>query len=358
MNADLTTNAATNSSQQKQYSTACSFLLCAKQTLDAYGLDGGRLLAEAGIPTEKYITSKAMLPITTIGKSWQVVANSVDDPAIGVRAASKYFSPVHWQSLGLALLCSTSLRNALERVVRYFTMLSDAAVIELREDKSCLMFIGHPLCEPEKIGYEAMEFGLMALLTLLREIFTDGKLNPIEIRLTRPTHSSHPDFAQLFGCPVSFGSEYELMSFDLSIVDRALPASNQSLAEYQDSYSEEFVKLNCNTNFKQSVKICVSQLLPGGEPTLMRVAKTLGISERSLQRKLSAELTSFRELFLETRKEMALRHIEQDRHSLVEIAYLLSFSDHSNFSRAFKQWTGLSPTDYKKKIKSDSSSFH
>ena len=342
----------------REYSTACSFLVCAKLTLDAHGLNGIQLLSEGGIPAKDHITSKAMLPIKTIGRSWQIVANTIDDPAIGVRAAIQHFNPVYWQSLGLALLCSTSVRDALERVVRYFTMLTDAGAVELIENKKSLMFIGHPLDKPEEIGYEAMEFGLMALLSLLREIFPDETLNPLEIRLLRPISSAHPDFAKLFGCPVSFGSAYELMSFDLSIVDRILPASNKSLAEYQDSYSEEFVKLNCGTDIRTGVKSCIRRLLPSGEPTLTKVASSLGTSERSLQRRLHAERTGFRELFLETRKEMALHYIEQDQHSLLEIADLLAFSDHSNFSRAFKQWSGLSPTGYRDRLKLHETPFH
>ena len=237
-------------------------------------------------------------------------------------------------------------------------MLCNAATVQLKEDGKSLMFIGHPLGKPEEVGYEAMEFGLMALLSLLREIFPDKTLNPLEIKLLRPANSGHPDFAKLFGCPVSFGSDYELMSFDLSIVDRALPASNKSLAEYQDSYSEEFVKLNCTTDITANVKSCIRSLLPGEEPTLAKVAEILGTSQRSLQRRLRTERTSFRELFSETRKEMAFRYIEQDQHSLLEIANLLEFSDHSNFSRAFKQWSGLSPTDYRDRFKLSKASVH
>ena len=81
----------------REYSTACSFLVCAKRTLDAHGLNGIQLLSEGGIPAKDHITSKAMLPIKTIGRSWQIVANTIDDPAIGVRAAIQHFNPVYWQ---------------------------------------------------------------------------------------------------------------------------------------------------------------------------------------------------------------------------------------------------------------------
>ncbi|MGI9295813.1 MAG: AraC family transcriptional regulator ligand-binding domain-containing protein [Pseudomonadales bacterium] len=332
--------------KRSEYSSASSFFVCAKQVLDSYGFDGEKLLADSGISISADIHSRAMLPPETIGRSWHIVANTVDDPAIGVRAAATHFNPVYWQSLGLATLCSTSVRDAFERIVRYFSLLSDAAVVQLREDPKTLAFVGYPLQDPEDIGFEAMEFCLMALLTLLREILPT--LTPVEIRLLRPTKRAHLDFTELFGCPVSFGSDCVLMSFDLLIVDRILPTSNQALAEYQDCYSDEFLRMNCNANVLLQVKNSISRLLPGGEPTLTKVAETLGMSERSLQRKLQSEQTNFRRLFLDTRKQMAFQYIEKEQYSLLDISSLLAFSDHSNFSRAFKQWSGLTPSDYRK----------
>ena len=90
--------------------------------------------------------------------------------------------------------------------------------------------------------------------------------------------------------------------------------------------------------------------MPAGEPTVQKMATVAHLSVRSLQRKLRSEQTSFNELLTGIRKQLSLTYIRQPRHGISEIAYLLGFANHSSFSRAFKQWFDVTPTDYRKSL--------
>ena len=84
-------------------------------------------------------------------------------------------------------------------------------------------------------------------------------------------------------------------------------------------------------------------LLPSGEPKQMDVYERLGLSQRSFQRRLAQEQTTFRDVLNATRQHLALAHLRAGEHSVSEVAFLLSFAEVSAFTRAFKRWTGHSP---------------
>ena len=95
------------------------------------------------------------------------------------------------------------------------------------------------------------------------------------------------------------------------------------------------------------VRQAIETQLPQGDPDPAAIAKRVGMSLRNLQRKLAEEGTSFQALLDETRAGMARGYLDEARYSVSEITYLLGFSGVSNFSRAFKRWTGQSPSAYR-----------
>ena len=331
------------------YTSSQSWLTSAVRVLDSSGFDGRRALAGSGIPVEDFENEAGRAPVKVIGDAWRFVASALDDPAIGVRAAIEGFNPAHWQSLGLAFLCSTTLRQALERLVKYFEVLSDAADTRLVQEQQRLSFVAVTQQDPELIGYEALEFGLAALLVLMQEVFP-RPLRPVEVRLHRPQALANDDFAKLLGQNVIFGSAFESISFDIKAVDETLPSSNQSLAAYQDLFSEDYVARFGNNSVSIEVRKQILRLMPAGESSIQNVAAAVHSTARSLQRKLGSEQTSFNNLLTGTRKQLSLTYIKQPQHGISEIAYLLGFANHSSFSRAFKQWFDVTPTDYRKNI--------
>jgi AraC-like DNA-binding protein len=242
-------------------------------------------------------------------------------------------------------LCSKTLRQALERLVRYFELVSNAADTMLEEHSDRLSFIAVTHGDPKEIGHVAIEYGLAALLVLLREVFP-RPLYPLRIQLLRPADRASEEFSKLFGCPVVFGCKRESMSFDIELVDELLQGGNETLAKYQDSFSEEYLTRFGNNSTSMKVKNEILRSLPGGNPCQTSVANALHISTRHLQRRLESEKTSFRLLLNDIRKQLSFSYLRQENRSLSEIAYLLGFTDHSNFSRAFKNWFHCCPVNF------------
>lgn len=332
-----------------RYTSLSSWLSSGLEVLEAAGYDCDQLLRDTGVDIRTTRAGQDRTPIEDIGAVWRLAAEVTGDSTIGIRAAQQYFSPAYWQSLGLAILCSNTLRKALHRMVKYFEILSDAASISLEEGETEIVFVARMRASANELGFEALEFGLASLLALFRSVYP-GHLIPLEIRLVRPLPDNAKDFEQLFDCPVVFGSSIESISFDIADADKKLPGGNQQLASYQDLFSEEYIGRYGHNSITLKVKDEILRLLPGGDPSQAVVAEALHTSSRNLQRKLRSENTSFREILSEIRMKLAQSYLAQNRNSYVEVAYLLGFADQSNFARAFKQWFDMSPSQYRKEV--------
>jgi AraC-like DNA-binding protein len=94
----------------------------------------------------------------------------------------------------------------------------------------------------------------------------------------------------------------------------------------------------------------IIEMLPDGECSRDKVSRALGMSPSMLHLKLSQHGTNFQQLLDDTRKELAWSYVQQPTRSVTEITFLLGFTDTSNFTRAFKRWTGMSPTDFRHKL--------
>ena len=98
---------------------------------------------------------------------------------------------------------------------------------------------------------------------------------------------------------------------------------------------------------KERVRSALQEMLPAGQSSIEEIANRLAISKRSLQRRLSEELSSYQEVLNATRRELAHYYLSRSSAALVEIAYLLGFQDGNSFIRAFRGWTGETPREYR-----------
>jgi AraC-like DNA-binding protein len=289
--------------------------------------------------------------VEDIADAWRLAARVCSDSAIGIHAAEQYFQPANWRTLGLAMLCSKTLRDAFERMERYGEILSNAASFHLQEERGCLVSGIDTLLGAKLVGYEAVDFGLASVIKLLRMVFP-GELPIKRVELVRPPVEDIKAFKDFFGCEVIFNAERNGIFIDLQYVDIPLPGADSELAEIQDQLSARYAEQYSNSSFALKVKNEIIRNLPGGDPSQQVVAETLNCTQRNLQRKLQDEGVNFKQLLAEIRQQLARDYLQQSERSLSEVAYLLGFSDHSNFTRAFKRWFGISPTEYRQQADS------
>ncbi len=288
--------------------------------------------------------ARERVDIDVIAEAWRQLARVTADPAIGLTAASDFFQPASWHTVGLAILCSSSLRDAIDRLRRYQSFLTEAGSFYVEEKDGALHSSLKTGIESERLGYEATDFGVAAIMKVLRIIYP-GTLRPDQVRLMRPVPEDTTPYYDYFGCSVLFGQSELGFSFTLDIVDRPLPAANEALARIQDDLTEDYLAQLKSESLVRQVKRLIEPRLPSGDINSVEVANALHMSSLNLQRRLQDEGVNFKQLLSEVRQELALKYLGSARYSISEIAYLLGFSDQSNFTRAFKRWFGVSPTD-------------
>ena len=157
-------------------------------------------------------------------------------------------------------------------------------------------------------------------------------------------------FASLLGSQIHFGADKDRITFvRVDIVDRLL-TSNPELARGNDEMVESYLASFLDVSTSRDVIRKIVDQLPDGPPKQKQIAEALNVSNRTLQRKLKDEGTSFVDLLQDTRMKLAQKYLSRPDRSVVETAYLLGFSEPSTFSRAFKRWTGLAPADYRRSL--------
>jgi AraC-like DNA-binding protein len=153
---------------------------------------------------------------------------------------------------------------------------------------------------------------------------------------------------RVFRAPVHYGCPRNELVLDRTSLDRPQRHAEQRLLAILDrqlgALLSELPESRC---FRDEVKRCVMDELPEGDPVVAAIARKLHMSARSLQRRLQNEGTSFAEVLSDLRRDRALRYLRDRRISISEVAFLLGFLDVTAFHRAFKRWTGSTPTEYR-----------
>ena len=310
--------------------------------LEQRGHDAGAVFRGAGLDPARLTDPRARYPIERVARAWEAAARLLADPCFGLDAVDAWRAS-DYHAMGYAMLASRSLRRALERLVRYFRIINDAAGFELLETTQRLT-----------VAYVApgSGFGLAPLqeqarwasiLGICRAIH-DGPLNPVEVTMRQPAPPCPERVDACFGCPVRFGAPRGSIAFDRQTADRPLVAANRELAAANDRIAAEYLARLQRGDVGSRVKEAVLDHLPSGAPSDEDVARALHLSTRTLQRKLRDEGTTYSAVLEAVRRELAAAYLRDQDLTLTEISYLLGFGDTSSFSRAFKRWTGQSPS--------------
>ena len=191
-----------------------------------------------------------------------------------------------------------------------------------------------------------MDAFFSTVVNMCRASYGDG-FEPLRVELQRSEPPSTKEFTRVFRAPIAFESVSNALVMRLSDLTRALPTANVELARASEQVIGEYLSQFRKSDVVDRAKARLVEQLPSGNPTQESLASALNLSVITLQRKLHERDTSFTKILEDTRRELASEYMHKKSMSNKEIAYLLGFSEPSNFSRAFKRWTGLSPSEYR-----------
>jgi len=307
--------------------------------IERNGIAADNVFLECGLDPLKLRDSRARYPVDGFRAAWRVADDQIQTPCWGLQAG-EVWSPGDFHALGYAFLASRTLASALRRFRRYQVVVIQDASIEIEETDSALI-VSHRLPDPTQDIAALQNARGSFLLSICRQAYGQD-LRFQEIAFTHPCR--HCFYEEFFGCSVRYEAAVNTVTFPRQVVERYLPAHNLELARHQDEILQEFVRSLSDTSVSGRVRQAVINDLPSGKPSAADVARTLAISSRTLQRKLQQEGTSFEDVIEGVRKKLAQNYVQSGEYDLLEVAYLMGFSTLPAFSRAYKTWTGRSPS--------------
>jgi AraC-like DNA-binding protein len=315
------------------------------QQIEDYGLDPKPLFKKYGVDPAIRFDTNARVSSSKIDLIRAEAAQHSKDPFFGLREG-EYTRPSHIGALGFAWLASTSLQSAFARLQRYIKVIHDKMVIET-EQRNGVFVVAVESLESSAIAFHRDSADLAVLAKMCRHIYGD-KWNPVLVTLKHPTPSDTSLYFSYFRCPVEFNSKKNSLHIDQQQAQKRLSGSNKQLAQLNDHIVVRYLASLNRDDIINQVKSTILARLGEGGVTESCVAETLHTSTRNLNRKLAKDGTNFKNLLIEIRTELAEQYIHDESLTLTEISYMLGFSEISSFSRAYRRWTGHSPSEARK----------
>lgn len=249
---------------------------------------------------------------------------------------------------GFAWKSAPTLRGSFERAARHALVLTSVAGYEVEECFDGAFMHLHRDGE-RRLGMRLSNEATLASITAISREVSSRPFRPEAVYLKHAAPQDTEGHEAYFDCPVHFGSDKDA----LRVSGQTLLAPNKlgdaSIAHFFDTLlAEEVSKLDDTPPLERLVLDRVSPALSGGVPALSEVARELGMSGRTLQRRLSEEGLSFQSLVDRSRQRLALRLLRQEADiTLTEVTFMTGFSDQSAFTRAFRRWTGQTPRAFR-----------
>jgi len=311
----------------------------------AEGVDVDTLFRDARLDIADLLDPAGRFSIDDVSTLWEMAVARSGKVTLGL---SRELALTYGKLgvVGHAMMACPTLLEALKQLSRCMDVVSSAATFALVADAEGHWFeLGH-LGGERPVPRQRVEFGMLTMLGFCSWI-TGRKLQASAVEFVYPAPGDARLHAEAFGCAVHFGSTANrafLRQCDLAL---PLSARDPDMAALHARLVEQELERLDNAPTSHRVRLLLAQRLAHTEPRRKDIAEALNTSDRTFQRRLQAEGTSFQQLLDETRRELAQQYLRRPRHSLRHVADLLGFEDQGNLFRACKRWFGESPSAYR-----------
>ncbi|WP_394841058.1 AraC family transcriptional regulator [Pendulispora brunnea] len=317
-------------------------VIAAKVMLEGFhalGLDTELIRESAGIDAKALADVTGHLPGTSFGQMWACAFEVVGRDSLAVEVAQN----LPLGSVGILdylFASANSVGAALDVVSQYFGLVTEQISLEIERTLGRLWI--RVRNDAKLDAYEVSDE--LALSWTLRRLHEFAVVPPklIEMSLTRKSVTDVANWERLLGTKIRFGSLVSGICFTADAADIPLKTADPRLQLILRGVLPEFS--GSTPSQLLVVRAAVRNLLRKAQLSEANLARELSLSVRSLQRRLQESGSSYRTLVEDARHEEAIRMLSSTEYSLAEIAHALGFREHASFTKAFRRWTGLSPS--------------
>lgn len=323
--------------------------------LDELGVSSRAVLRAAGVAEPVDGSDRLLFNTEQLFALWTAVRASSSNPSLGLDIGTEQ-RVERYDPVAMAGLYARSFGDALARLARYKRLTCPEEITVTRggadggpdggksgSRNDVHVRFGFPLATADEPPI-FVDTCFAWIMTIARRGLGEP-LSPRRVELMQNAHPADPGLHErYFGCPVRYGASHNALIFDAADLDRPFVTHNPELLRlltpHLDAELTHYVDARTTSD---QVKAALKRVLAGRRPAMTDVAKELGLSPRTLQRRLNDEGVSFQQLLLDARRELARHYLLQPSLELNETAYLLGYGDPNSFFRAFHEWEGTSP---------------
>jgi len=314
------------------------------------GVEIGRLLRESGLDEKSLEKPGAHLPLDGVINLWERARRSTRDEQLPLHVAE--FLPVGtYKTWDLFLATASTIGDALDKIGKFNAWMDDTFRLTLKKRRDHIAIEYTNVVDPDCQPPEYLEFNFAR--ALLRARFTTGvNIRPAEMHFRHSPPRNIAEHYRIFQAPIRFRQPATQAIFDPAVLRIPQLSADAATCELLEHYIQATLgNSRVYDELAVAVRRSLARLSSSHTGSVAVAARELGMSRRGLQRRLAERGTSFRELFRSVRHDLAMRLLDRHDLRISEAADLLGFSEVSSFSRAFKQWTGVSPKTHRHQMR-------
>ena len=312
------------------------------------GLDRESICLRSGLDLSLLEDPDARIEAAVFADVWHQISGELQDEAIGLNLGRSLQHFPFGHISAAVMLNSRDLLSAFQNLTRYHNLMSDIGRPSLMPDESGrVCFTVHPHLEVFFHDVQYAVFIFSMVVSLLRYLGHDKNLNPISVEFTGS--GSISGLSRFFGTEMMYRRPVCRMRFRQQDLATRIQFANPDLLPFLEQAADNrLARLDQNDTWGGKVRHLLEASMAYERQTIDRVAEKLHLTTRTLQNYLKGENTGFRQIYMEFREQKAKQLLGEPSISMIEVAFLLGFSEQSAFNHAFKKWTGDTPITYRR----------
>src|SRR5262245_39126367 len=311
--------------------------------LKKVGLTPTAVLRRARLSASLYNGDKTFVTTAQFFAICDAISELNPDPATGLKLGSEV-EPGHHHPAAMSALYARNYRDAIERMGRYKKLCCPEEIQTTTRRDECIIEIVWLYAQSDIPPL--LVDGTFASFIQVGRYGTQTPLRPKQVELRRAPEPTgvHERF---FRCPVKFRSGHDRLVLHASDLELPFVTQHADLLEMLNPQLEKALEEKSAKSVGDQVKWILKRLLSGNRPDILLVARELGMGARTLQRRITDEGVTFRQLLSEARKELAHQYLAEPSIEITEAAFLLGYDDPNAFYRAFKTWEWTTPAHWR-----------
>lgn len=314
------------------------------EKLDEFGVSVPDVLRRAGLPRDLFKQTRVLVSTAELFALWRAIDQVSSDPLIGVKLGVEAKTE-RYHPMAIAALSTENLVAASEQMARYKKLTApEEILVELGQEEFTVGFRWLLAVDDEPLSLTDYCFSWMRSLA---RHGTGTAVTPLRAEYVQQ-RSNLRQIERSLGCEIVVGAPRNAIVFRASDATKPFVTRNAELLELlAPQFEEQLQQYKEEDSFLELVRRTIQDELTGHRPSIDAISKALHLGPRTLQRKLQESGSSFQRVLDESRHQMARYYLSNSALELNEAAYLLGFEDPNSFGRAFRNWEGVPPSDWR-----------